>query len=1295
MDYELSRLSTRSFEQLVQALSVHVLGPNVVVFGDGRDGGREATHEGPLRYGQREWDGYLVVQAKFRQRHDGRKPDGQWALEALNAEMDPYLTGRRRTPDFYIFATNAVLSPVSDRGFSDRLRTRVDEIAGELGMRDYDIWDYDKIRTLLDGAADIRTAYAAWITPGDVLDAIVTQFSPTRVDFKDVIASFLQKELLADQYVKLEQAGRAADEAIPLGRVFIDLPASADRQAEPLRVEDESRAGFVARVLRAGGQRLAAGEAFDVKGSSKRPRLGRYVLIGGPGQGKTTLGQYVCQAYRTEILGSSDAPVSPEVRQAMAVLATQSLASDLPAPGVRRFPVRVVLSKFAEDLAAGRTATLLGYVASQMSRRSGRDVSAVELIDWLSRYPWLLVLDGLDEVPASANRGEVLAAIEDLWVDLAAADADILVVATSRPQGYNDAFSDRYYQHFYLSPLSDSRALMYGERLAEARHAGNADKRETTVARLRRAVRHSATARLMRSPLQVTIMATLVDRMGQPPEDRWSLFDEYYRVIYQREVERDIPAADVLRAYKKHIDNIHARVGLLLQVASETGEAADAKMSLDDLARIVGQRLSEEGFGATEAEQVRDQIIEAAGERLVFLVGLEEGEVGFEIRSLQEFMASEGIMDGRDDLIPGRLRAIAPVPSWRNVFLFAAGKCFAVREYLRDSIFAICAELNTIADDALVRAGRAGSSLALDLLDDGPARRQPRYAEAFAQLALGLVDEPVPDMHRRLATVFEPRLRTTYQDFLSPRVGGNSTGSPTGAWAVVLALAARGETIAEELIGQWWPDTERARTELIEPHIYAPVDVPISGVVPQLIDHVWTANTPAPWELTALLERLARIMDLPVWAQAIRAARTHPVRRNIENAVPRLSIPIGEIMAPSIVSLTESDSWTKLNDINAVPGHAWDLHKAVIVFGQNPTAGSLASALRLAGKQAAAYGVHAVSGIAMPWPLAACVGSARAAEEVLARAELAAGGTYGDIEHWREAEVRWRQRGVSREDLEWVSQTGRWPFDATVAQRGFPIAASESSPALASVEDLVEAYCQLFSGATDPEARRFFAHNATGIVPSVIAASEGDYKMPATIMEKLLESLDSSDMYYVDYGLLAAIDFASEGADRLRVVIGLLSQWPAYGSTAGGGRVLDELIGLAVAYPEDPHLHKVLVSSLAGNRHLERPGLWMVHPGAGQWGELLRLLNEDPLGPWVDRLASDPETCQFALRLILRAGVSQRYSESVAVRVNRQMKDPDSHCRSQVSSSTQELLARRRSQLEESEWARLEFFPRT
>ena len=61
----------------------------MVIFGDGPDGAREATYRGRLKYPSETepWDGYLVVQAKFKQKPEGTRKDGQWLIEQLKADL--------------------------------------------------------------------------------------------------------------------------------------------------------------------------------------------------------------------------------------------------------------------------------------------------------------------------------------------------------------------------------------------------------------------------------------------------------------------------------------------------------------------------------------------------------------------------------------------------------------------------------------------------------------------------------------------------------------------------------------------------------------------------------------------------------------------------------------------------------------------------------------------------------------------------------------------------------------------------------------------------------------------------------------------------------------------------------------------------------------------------------------------------------------------------------------------------------------------------------------------------------
>ena len=226
-DYDLSRLSARHFEQLVQALGLRILGPGTVIFGDGPDGGREATFGGTVPYPNQAspWNGYIVVQAKFKQRLEGTKKDGEWAVRQLKDELQKFASRKKglRKPEFYLFCTNVVLTPKHGSGSKDRIASVFTESLKFLPLRGYDVWDYDKLRVFLDNYSDIRLAYAAWITPGDVLANVISIISKLKPDFQKNISAFLQKELLADEYVNLDQAGHSSEEQIPMARVFVSL----------------------------------------------------------------------------------------------------------------------------------------------------------------------------------------------------------------------------------------------------------------------------------------------------------------------------------------------------------------------------------------------------------------------------------------------------------------------------------------------------------------------------------------------------------------------------------------------------------------------------------------------------------------------------------------------------------------------------------------------------------------------------------------------------------------------------------------------------------------------------------------------------------------------------------------------------------------------------------------------------------------------------------------------------------------------------------------------------------------
>ena len=132
------------------------------------------------------------------------------------------------------------LSAVSDRGAKHKAAALCARYRTKLPINDFRLWDYDQIRVFLDANEGIRRCYAAWIMPGDVLAEVITQLKPNRPDFRSVMVNFLQKELCADQYVNLGQAGYASENKTPLARVFVDLPVGEGRLNKPREMDDSS-----------------------------------------------------------------------------------------------------------------------------------------------------------------------------------------------------------------------------------------------------------------------------------------------------------------------------------------------------------------------------------------------------------------------------------------------------------------------------------------------------------------------------------------------------------------------------------------------------------------------------------------------------------------------------------------------------------------------------------------------------------------------------------------------------------------------------------------------------------------------------------------------------------------------------------------------------------------------------------------------------------------------------------------------------------------------------------------------
>jgi hypothetical protein len=314
--------SAQAFERFIQALAVHVFGPSVVVFGSGRDGGREATYEGSLSgFGGRNWNGYTVIQAKCRDKPTSDSRDAGWLCSQLTGELNKFVNNPGlKPPEYYLLCTNVELSSVPDVGGKAKVDNIFRSFRSKLEIKDWHVWSADELRSIVDNAPEVRKTFAAWVTPSDILSALVEKLVGT--DAKRLLPLAWSRDLRLERDVRLRDAGQETEQPIFLENVFIDLPVDNAGQAQSFREgedaiadaghelageqtleeyeldnESEASRGCVAAILQRSADKLDP-EAVNQRSRGKRPALAnRIVVLGGPGQGKSTLGQFLIQVF--------------------------------------------------------------------------------------------------------------------------------------------------------------------------------------------------------------------------------------------------------------------------------------------------------------------------------------------------------------------------------------------------------------------------------------------------------------------------------------------------------------------------------------------------------------------------------------------------------------------------------------------------------------------------------------------------------------------------------------------------------------------------------------------------------------------------------------------------------------------------------------------------------------------------------------------------------------------------------------------------------------------------------------
>ncbi len=758
--YDLERLGPLGFQDLCAALALRAFGASVRPMGPGRDGGRDMLTTDPVRWSDETiWSGTTVFQVKHRAGAPGRSDPATFARQIVT-ELEAWASldsDRGVVPHQLVFLSNVYLSAVPGGGGYDAVVRKVDDWLAKLGdssaedhldgndkvrarqerearrdrmasLRDWKILDGNHLTGLLDAHEGVRRAVDGFLQAGDVL-ADLARFAGVLSD--EELARALKRHarwaLTNERKIYFDEAG-AEPKGFPVEDVVIDLP---------VRLHDTGDQTNVIRYALDRGDRVLRPSLATVH----KPR--HLVVVGAPGNGKTTVSRFLVHAYRAVWLGE-DEDLGDEHRKAVTATAAALGAMGRRPPAHRRWPLRVDLAQFAVEKATDPDFTLLTFMAQTLTKQAAADrVSKAALHQWLRAWPSFLILDGLDEVSEPSVRKGLIADVEAFVDEAESNDCDLLVVITTRPTGYNDDLSTEVFERVDLDDLPLGDALEYGRRVTQVRVPDDSARRDGVMALLRTASQEESLQRLLRTPLQVLIMTIIAESAREFSPSRYGLFWGYYKTVEQRERNKPLGSSRLIRDHINEVLDLHRRAGLLLQQRAETASGADSLLTPGELRDIAWQVLHDAGYKPSDADApLLDRIVNAATHRLVLLTPQHNGALGFDVRSLQELMAALAVTTGTiEDAVP-RLRRIAASPHWRNTFLFAAGRYFSEPQpHQKQAITDLVLDIDLHAPERLGLVFPVGPQLATEIIDDGMAS-EPKYLHRLLGHALTALRHP-------------------------------------------------------------------------------------------------------------------------------------------------------------------------------------------------------------------------------------------------------------------------------------------------------------------------------------------------------------------------------------------------------------------------------------------------------------------------------------------------------------------------------------------------------------------------
>ncbi|WP_024366959.1 NACHT domain-containing protein [Arthrobacter sp. TB 26] len=644
--YLYERLGDKRFQQLCGALVVDRF-EDVAVFPVGeKDGGRDMTSgTGAKR---------TILQVKWTGARS-KKP-ASWLTSTINGEDSNIRRLVSEGCQKYILITNVEGSATPKSGTRDEIERTLDELGKKYGIPMSCIWASDLDAWVDLAPFEIKAAYVDMLAGTDALITLLRSelLQDRERRERDVLVTYVATQWDRDKRVKFKQVDFASD---LLTDFFVDVAGRRNRNPRNMHLPSMS-VGAVARHLLA----------------PETPWL--TLLEGVPGQGKSTVAQYVCQVYRAEFIGREHLAARKESLPA-------DQTNDL------RVAIRIDLADYAEWIGGNDPYAAVDQAGRKAKPRSridlewflvdhfeaaapGHSMTIEDIRSILNRFPTQIVLDGLDEVASLVLRENVVRHIDEFtsrWVQARPGNMRILVTTRPNASGLPEPAQD-IFERIVLQPLDESIKKRYVRRWAAAQHLDSAERR--TLERVfgeQTAAPH--VSQLADNPMQLTILLHLIRTKGESlPTARTSLYRSYIDLFLERE---SLKSKTVLES-RADLEEATSYLGWLMQALSEV-DASSTRLPAQRIIREMTAYLAV----VEKASAPVKVLFEAMRDRVWVLTSKQTGTYEFDVQSIREFFTARFLYEfaqadtGHDYEPAGALIELLPRAYWANTARFLGG----------------------------------------------------------------------------------------------------------------------------------------------------------------------------------------------------------------------------------------------------------------------------------------------------------------------------------------------------------------------------------------------------------------------------------------------------------------------------------------------------------------------------------------------------------------------------------------------------------------------------------------------